>query len=104
VRLPKDQDHHPATAAPGMSEPAPFSGDDLERRFTYHPALSDARQQHHTAVRLACHQAARLLVSACPPGRELALALTNLEQAMYWGNAALARSPDLHAPAPDART
>jgi hypothetical protein len=32
------------------------------------------------------------LVERCPEGRELSLALSNLEEVMFWANAAIARN------------
>ena len=32
------------------------------------------------------------IVDNCPDGRELSLALTNLEQALFWANASVARN------------
>jgi hypothetical protein len=39
------------------------------------------------------HLAGHDLLDLLPPGREKALVLTNLEQAMFWANAAIARQP-----------
>lgn len=70
---------------------------DLDNRFAFHPA-DTVKRDHHTAIRDACKDAAVVLDSLCPDSRELSLAVTALEEAMMWGNAALARH-DSGAPA-----
>lgn len=66
---------------------------DLEHRFEYHPPRDGERVAAHEAVRAICGAAAASLDEVLPEGREKALAFTNLEQAMMWGNAAIARAP-----------
>lgn len=65
--------------------------DDITHRFAFHPATDDEKRNAHGSARKACEGAAHTLVDLCPPGRELACALTKLEEAMFWANAALAR-------------
>ncbi|GGN86330.1 hypothetical protein GCM10010112_67750 [Actinoplanes lobatus] len=67
---------------------------DLARRFAFHPATTPERQDAHVSVRVACGDLADHLNALLPEGREKALAITNLEQVMFWGNAAIARQPD----------
>lgn len=51
-------------------------------------------------IRDAALTFAEHLDTLCPASRELDLALTNIEQAMFWANAAIARrSPEADAPA-----
>lgn len=64
---------------------------ELEHRFQFHPATTEQRQREHNQVRGACLMLAQQLDAILPAGREKALALTNLEQVMFWGNAAVAR-------------
>lgn len=64
---------------------------DLNHRFTYH-APDEPTRIKHESVRAACLQLALDLDVALPDGREKALAITNLEQVMFWANAALARA------------
>jgi hypothetical protein len=71
----------------------PSSAADLENRFAYHPAATPERGEAHQAVRDACLGLAHYLDDVIPPGREKALALTNLEQVMFWANGAIARQP-----------
>ena len=64
---------------------------DIENRFKFHPASSPERQRAHEAVRDECRVLAHVLNESLPEGREKALAITNLEQTMFWANAAIAR-------------
>lgn len=67
---------------------------DLKHRFGFHPARG-SRGAEHEEIRDACLQAAYVIAGKCPPGREQSLAFTKLEEAMMWGNAGLARSPQV---------
>lgn len=64
---------------------------DLENRFTHHPP-SGEKIKAHEAIREDCKRLAYTLKNNMPPSREASLALTNLEQAMFWANAAIARN------------
>jgi hypothetical protein len=77
-----------------LTESSQFSEKDLADRFNYHPPKSEERRQAHQTVREECLLLARQLNGILPDGREKALAVTNLEQVMFWANAALARTPD----------
>lgn len=67
--------------------------DDLENRFSFHPAVKEETKDAHEAVRGHCHDLARQLNHLVPEGREKALAITKLEEVMMWANAGIARSP-----------
>lgn len=64
---------------------------DLDNRFTYHAPKGD-QQQRYEAIRAKQREFAQLIVGMTPISREQALALTNLEQAGFWANAAIARN------------
>ena len=66
-------------------------GEDLEKRFTYHPPTTDAKVARYKAIRDTAHSFAHLINSAAPDGREKSLAITHLEEAVMWANAAIAR-------------
>jgi hypothetical protein len=66
--------------------------DDIANRFEYHPPPNDNIVKAHEAVRTTCRMSADILLKATPPGREQSLAITKLEEAMFWANAAIARS------------
>lgn len=63
----------------------------LEQNFTYHTPKGD-QPERYTQLRQQAKQLAELMVQLCPDSRELSLALTNLEQAVMWANAAIARN------------
>lgn len=68
-----------------------MSPEDIEHRFAFHPATSEEKRDAHTSVRQQCRQLADALNAQLPEGREKSLAITHLEEVMFWGNAALAR-------------
>lgn len=73
--------------------------DQLRHRFRFHPATSQDRQDRHQRVRDACLNASEELVKATgAASREQSLAITKLEEAMFWANAAIARDD---VPQPD---
>lgn len=63
---------------------------DLDNRFDYHRP-NEARAQLHERTRGACRVLAEHFNRALPEGREKSLAVTKLEEAMFWANAAIAR-------------
>lgn len=65
-------------------------GYDLDNRFDYHRP-TDSLANRHQVVRDATKQLAQTFVDMLPEGREKSLAITKLEEAMFWGNAAIAR-------------
>jgi hypothetical protein len=65
---------------------------DIEHRFAFHPADTQRRQLVHGDVRRLCLDLAERLNDLLPEGREKSLAVTNLEQVMFWANAAVARA------------
>lgn len=70
-----------------MSEQNP----DLENRFTYH-APKEGQPEKYTRLRETAKELAYLVEELTPKSREQSLALTNLEQAVFWANAAIARN------------
>jgi hypothetical protein len=62
----------------------------LEKAFTYHSPKED-QPARYTALRGKAHELATLITYATPPSREQSLALTKLEEAVMWANAAIAR-------------
>lgn len=63
----------------------------IENDFTYHPP-KDGQQERYQGVRDVAKVLAYTIVQNTPSSREQSLALTNLEQAVFWANAAIARS------------
>lgn len=64
---------------------------DIEHRFAFHAATTEEKRNAHTSIRTSCFAIATHINEVCPDGREKSLAITHLEEAMFWGNAALAR-------------
>jgi len=66
--------------------------DELVRRFNYHRPNTEAKVERHQQIREACLAAAETIVDVTgPPSREQSTAITKLEEAMFWANAAVAR-------------
>lgn len=59
--------------------------------FSYHAPKGD-QPERYSLLRMHGSDLARILNENCPPSRELSLAMTNLEQAIFWANAAIARN------------
>lgn len=64
---------------------------DLENRFTYHAPKGD-QAARYSAIRIEARSLAHFLAENCPPSRELSLAMTHLEEAVFWANASIARN------------
>lgn len=63
----------------------------IENNFSYHPP-KDGQPERYEHLREAAKELARDIQGMCPESREKSLALTNLEQAVMWANAAIARN------------
>lgn len=65
---------------------------DLENRFAYHAPRDEPTKEDHEFVRIVLMRAAHQLDHRIPDdSREKSLAITKLEEAMFWANAAIAR-------------
>ena len=71
-------------------KPVEFEAD-LMNRFSYHKPIDD-QDYRYKEIRNAALTFAELLGDYCPASRELSLALTKLEEAVFWGNASIARN------------
>lgn len=65
--------------------------EDIAHRFAFHAATTQEKRDAHTSVRQHCRQLADYINDNVPDGREKSLAITRIEEAMMWANAALAR-------------
>jgi hypothetical protein len=64
---------------------------DLSKRFTYHPPKKD-QSVRYEELRAKALDLAEHFNKKCPDSREKSLALTKLEEAVMWANAAIARN------------
>ena len=65
---------------------------DLGNRFMHHPPIEGSTQEIRYSENRGCLLDAALLIAGrCPRSRELSLAMTHLEEACFWANAAIAR-------------
>lgn len=63
---------------------------ELEDRFRYHPPANGEVVESHQWVRANCLTLASTLNDVLPESREKSLALTAVQEAMMWANAAIA--------------
>ena len=64
----------------------------LENNFmTHHPPKGD-QSERYVMLRREAGRLAAMIVGLTPPSREQSAALTNLEQAVFWANAGIARN------------
>ena len=71
--------------------PSEVDSKKLENNFKYH-APKDDQAVRYEKVRGAAKEFAKTLTALCPPSRELSVALTELETAVMWANASIARN------------
>ena len=68
-----------------------IGADDLANRFTYHPPGDDETIQKYVTIRNNAFAFATRIDALAPDSREKSLAITHLEEAVMWANAAIAR-------------
>ena len=64
---------------------------DLNNRFTYHAPMPNQIGKFEN-IRKNARWMAALFTQMCPKSRELSLAITKIEEAVFWANAAIARN------------
>lgn len=72
-------------------EVTPKMGEQLEKTFTYH-APKDDQPERYVLLRDKTKSLAYDIVKNTPPSREQSLAITHLEEAIFYANAAIARN------------
>lgn len=65
--------------------------DELNHRFTHHPPRDDAQIEIYRQVRSAGLTLARAIARAAPQCEERKIALNQVDAAVMWANAAIAR-------------
>ena len=69
----------------------PSITDRIENDFVYHPP-KEGQPEVYAQIRAKAKEFALLLADLTPASREQSLALTALEESVFWSNAAIARS------------
>lgn len=64
---------------------------ELDKRFTYH-APKEGQPGRYETIRGEARAFSRVIVRLTPTSREQSLAITALEEAVFWANAAIARN------------
>lgn len=64
---------------------------DLNTRFTYH-APKGNQTIRYEKIRNYGKEVATYLNNVCPDSREKSLAITHIEEAIFWANASIARN------------
>ena len=67
--------------------------EELANRFTYHAPRED-QVERYEEIRAKAMLFALEVYGSCPESRERSLALTKIEEAVMWANAAIARNED----------
>lgn len=67
--------------------------EEIQNRVNYHRPTEEAVGRHER-VRGVIFEALEKISEAVPPCREQSLAITKLEEAMFWANAGIARNHD----------
>ena len=62
----------------------------IENDFVYH-SPKEGQPLIYQNLRDQAKALAKTIIDSCPEGRELSIALTKLEEAIFWANAGIAR-------------
>lgn len=71
--------------------PKDFVRLEIENRFMYH-APKPGQPEKYEAIRSKAKELAHMIDELCPNSREKSVAMTELETAVFWANAAIARN------------
>lgn len=69
----------------------PHVNEQLENNFKYH-SPKDGQTERYQLIREKAKELAYLIDGNCPPSREKSIAMTELETAVMWANASIARN------------
>ena len=68
-----------------------MTNNDIEKNFSYH-ASKEGQAERYERIRYKAKMLAAYINDNCPDSREKSLAFTNLEEAVMWANASIARN------------
>lgn len=68
-----------------------YQNDEIERNFTYHAPKND-QPARYQQLRDKAKELAYLIDQLCPKSQERSASMTQLEQAIFWANASIARN------------
>lgn len=68
-----------------------WKNEDIDRAFTYH-APKDDQPARYVMLRDKAKELALEIIKHTPQSREQSLAITKLEEVVFWANAAIARN------------
>ena len=68
-----------------------MNSDQINNNFKHHPSFGNQTFRYQL-IRDTAKELAQLILRETPVSREQSLAFTNLEQAVFWANAAIARN------------
>lgn len=71
-----------------MPTPSPI---ELANRFTYH-APKEGQPEKYQKIRERAHELAEAICDLTPFSREQSVALTKLDEVVFWANASIARN------------
>jgi len=74
-----------------------MENEDLEKRFTYHKP-KEGQPEVYEMLRGNAKHFAFEIDTHCPDSREKSLAITKLEESVFWANAAIARNGNKNTP------
>ena len=69
----------------------PLKNEQIENNFKYH-SPKEGQPEKYTAIREKAKELAYLIDDICPNSREKSIAITELETAVMWANASIARN------------
>ena len=85
-----DQEHNPYIPSDYRKRLTVMNQKELDIRFTYHAPKGD-QAERYKLIRDSAGGFANLLLNSIPESREMCLALSKLEECVFWANAAIAR-------------
>lgn len=68
-----------------------MTNEDLENRFMHHVPKT-GQPEMYAAIRQKALELAKFINEKCPESREKSVAITKLEECMFWSNASVARN------------